>query len=129
MMGEENSGRLLKDLMSSIQPMCDSTSSQERAISLTPLLANSPLSFWTRPSSVVQTGVKSAGWENRMAQLSSSQLWNSILPWLVSAVKLGTMSPSKGIFIFESTFVQKFNFDLFWTKSGDLMSQDIFETT
>ena len=34
-----------------------------------------------------------------------------------------------GFNTFESTFVQKFNFDLFWTKSGDLMSQDIFETT
>merc|ERR550539_604658 len=117
------------DLMSSIHPMWDSTSSQERAISLTPLLVNSPLSFWTLPSSVVQTGVKSAGWENRIAQLSASQLWKSILPWLVSAVKLGTMSPSKGMFILDWTFVQKLNFDLFWAKSGDLMRQDNFEKT
>jgi len=29
-----------------------------------------------------------------MTHLSCIQLWNSILPWVVSEVKLGTISPS-----------------------------------
>src|SRR5439155_23690609 len=45
------------------------------------------------PSSVVQTGVKSFGCENRMAQESPIQLWNRIRPWVVSASKSGAVSP------------------------------------
>jgi hypothetical protein len=41
------------------------------------------------PSSVVQTGVKSLGCENRIAQPSPIQSWKSMAPWVVSAVKFG----------------------------------------
>jgi len=41
------------------------------------------------PSSVVQTGVKSFGWLNRIAQLSPIHWWKSIAPWVVWAVKFG----------------------------------------
>src|SRR5438067_12106559 len=41
------------------------------------------------PSSVVQTGVKFFGCENRMAQPLPIHSWKLIFPWVVSAVKLG----------------------------------------
>lgn len=41
----------------------------ERAIIFTLRLLNSAASFAARPSSVVHTGVKSRGWENRMPHL------------------------------------------------------------
>ena len=37
----------------------------------------------------MQTGVKSFGCENRMAQPSPIHSWKLIGPWVVSAVKLG----------------------------------------
>lgn len=49
-------------------------------IILTPRFSNSSLIFAKAPSSVVQTGVKSAGWEKRMPQLSPSQEWKSMSP-------------------------------------------------
>src|SRR5579872_6154452 len=78
--------------VSSISPthfLCDGTSSTLTPIGLILRLSNSPLSLATAPSSVVQTGVKSLGCENRIAQLSPIQLWKSILPCVVSAVKFG----------------------------------------
>jgi hypothetical protein len=42
---------------------------------------------------VVQTGVKSRGWEKRTAQPSPIQSWKSISPSVVWAVKLGALSP------------------------------------
>lgn len=62
-----------------------------RPIILTPLASNSSLSFANAPSSVVQTGVKSAGWENRMVQLSPMNSWKSISPCVVRALKLGAV--------------------------------------
>ena len=53
------------------------------------LLSNSPLRFATRPISVVQTGVKSAGCDIKTPQLSPNQLWKSISPSVVLAVKFG----------------------------------------
>src|SRR5690606_39570773 len=50
-------------LMSSIHWMWDSTGSTDRAMALTLRLANSSFSLAVKPSSVVHTGVKSAGWE------------------------------------------------------------------
>src|SRR5258707_10998446 len=50
-------------LMSLIQRWCDSSGSTLMAITFALRLANSPLIFATVPSSVVQTGVKSEGWE------------------------------------------------------------------
>jgi enoyl-CoA hydratase len=44
---------------------------------------------------VVQTGVKSLGWENRMPQLSPSHSWKLMVPSVVSAVKSGAVSPSR----------------------------------
>ena len=37
----------------------------------------------------MQTGVKSFGWENRIAQPLPIQSWKLIVPWVVSAVKFG----------------------------------------
>lgn len=48
--------------------------STESAISLTLRLLNSGLSWAALPSSVVQTGVKSRGWENRTPQLMEETL-------------------------------------------------------
>src|SRR3954453_21552844 len=70
-----------------------STGSTDRPITLTPRLSNSGFSFAIRPSSVVQIGVKSLGWEKRIAQLSPIQSWNLILPSVVSALKSGAVSP------------------------------------
>jgi hypothetical protein len=55
----------------------------------TPRFSNSSFSFAKAPSSVVQTGVKSAGCENRIAQLLSMKLWKSMSPCVVVAWKLG----------------------------------------
>src|SRR5262245_926207 len=44
------------------------------------------------PSSVVQTGVKSLGCENRIAQPSPIHSWKLNVPWEVSAVKFGASS-------------------------------------
>lgn len=52
-----------------LQLWCCSRLSTESAISFTLRLLNSGLSWAALPSSVVQTGVKSRGWENRTPQL------------------------------------------------------------
>src|SRR5262249_6753 len=44
-------------------------------------------------SSVVHTGVKSFGCENKTAQESPIQSWKWIRPWVVSASKSGAISP------------------------------------
>src|SRR5690242_9888976 len=69
-----------------------STGSTERPMILTPRLSNSGLSRAIVPSSVVQTGVKSLGWENSTAQLLPIQSWKRILPSVVSASKSGAVS-------------------------------------
>src|SRR5262252_8730015 len=69
-----------------------STGSTERAMIFVLRLSNSGLSFAMYPSSVVQTGVKSFGCENRMPQESPSHSWKLIVPWVVSAVKSGADS-------------------------------------
>src|SRR5690606_11326190 len=56
-------------------------------------LANSGISLATAPSSVVQTGVKSAGCENSTPQPFPRYAWKSISPAVVSAVKFGATSP------------------------------------
>lgn len=55
--------------MSTIQSRCEAALSHDNAIGLTPRCRNSGISLATRVSSVVQTGVKSAGCENRIAHL------------------------------------------------------------
>ena len=64
-------------------------------ISLTFLFSNSSFSLANAPSSVVHTGVKSAGWLNRIAHLSPIHWWKSMSPWVVLAVKLGAVVPSR----------------------------------
>lgn len=59
--------------MSLIQPLCLSTGSQESAITLVFLFLNSSFSLATSPSSVVHTGVKSAGWENSTPHLQGKK--------------------------------------------------------
>src|SRR5579875_2297909 len=81
-------------LMSGIHPLCDSSGSTLMAMTLALRLSNSLFSLATAPSSVVHTGVKSLGWENRMPQLSPSHSWNLMVPSVVSAVKSGASSPS-----------------------------------
>src|ERR1700737_3928850 len=58
---------------------------------LTFLRSNSGLIFAMYPSSVVQTGVKSFGWENSTAHDSPIQSWKLILPRVVSASKSGAV--------------------------------------
>src|SRR5262245_34929597 len=52
-------------------------------------LSNSGLRLARYPNSVVQTGVKSLGWEKRIAQPLPIHSWKVIVPWVVSAVKFG----------------------------------------
>src|SRR5215831_13656684 len=52
-------------------------------------LSNSGFNPAMYPSSVVHTGVKFFGCENRIAQPLPIQSWKLILPWVVSAVKFG----------------------------------------
>lgn len=64
-------------------------------INLTPLLSNSPFSFAKAPSSVVHTGVKSAGCEKRIAHLSPIHSWKSMSPCVVLALKFGASEPRR----------------------------------
>jgi hypothetical protein len=64
---------------------------------LTQRLVNSALSCGVRPISVVQTGVKSAGWLKKKAHPSPIQSWKETGPMVVSAVKSGTMSPKSSV--------------------------------
>ena len=82
-------------LMSSIHLRCESTGSTDSAITFTLRFANSSFSLAVRPSSVVHTGVKSAGCENSTPQLSPSHSWKLIVPSLDSCVKSGAVSPSR----------------------------------
>ena len=67
--------------------------STDSAIALVLRLANSLCSAEVRPSSVVHTGVKSAGWLKKTAHDPFFQSWNEISPSVVSAVKSGAVSP------------------------------------
>src|SRR5258706_8868216 len=63
------------------------------------LLSNSGFNFAMYPSSVVHTGVKSFGCENRIAHLSPIQSWNLMGPSVVSAVKSGASSPIRTVMV------------------------------
>jgi hypothetical protein len=58
---------------------------------LTPRFSNSVRILAILPSSVVQTGVKSAGCEKRMVQLLPMNSWKSTSPIVVLALKLGAV--------------------------------------
>ena len=81
--------------MSLSQERWDSTESTERPMSLVLRLSNSALALAKAPSSVVHTGVKSLGWENRIPHESPSHSWKLIVPSVVSAVKSGAISPKR----------------------------------
>src|ERR1700688_426794 len=81
--------------MSLSHERCDSTESTDRPMSLVLRLSNSDLALEKAPSSVVHTGVKSLGWENRIPHESPSHSWKLIVPSVVSAVKSGATSPSR----------------------------------
>src|SRR2546428_4835226 len=66
-----------------------------RPITLVFRFSKSGLSFATVPSSVVHTGVKSRGCENRTAQFLPFQSWKLIRPSVVSALKSGASSPNR----------------------------------
>src|SRR4051812_21324737 len=85
--------------MSPSQRLWLSTGSTDKPISLAWRLVNSGSMRAMYPSSVVQTGVKSFGCENRIAQLSPIHWWKSIFPCVVLAVKFGAMSLMRSIFI------------------------------
>src|SRR5881397_2560561 len=77
-----------------------STGSADRPMILVLRLSNSDFSLAMVPSSVVQTGVKSLGCENRTAQLSPIQSWKRIGPWVVSALKSGAVSLMRSDMVF-----------------------------
>src|SRR3984957_5165344 len=81
--------------MSLSQERCDSTESTDRPMSLVLRLSNSPLALENAPSSVVHTGVKSLGGENRIPHESPSHSWKLIVPAVGSAVKSGAISPKR----------------------------------
>lgn len=62
---------------------------------LTPRLAHSGANRAAAPNSVVQTGVKSSGCENKIAQDSFFHSYNVRSPCVVGAVKLGAREPSR----------------------------------
>src|SRR2546422_920623 len=65
------------------------------ASTLTLRFLNSFVILAIAPSSVVQTGVKSFGCENRMPQPVPSHSWKLTVPSVVCAVKFGASSPSR----------------------------------
>src|SRR5207244_6044467 len=81
--------------MSFDQRLWSSTESTERPMILALRLSNCGFSFAMVPSSVVQTGVKSFGCENKTAQELPIQSWNLISPSVVWAVKSGASSPMR----------------------------------
>mmetsp|Transcript_98669 Transcript_98669/g.318149 ORF Transcript_98669/g.318149 Transcript_98669/m.318149 type:complete len:239 (-) Transcript_98669:348-1064(-) len=84
--------------MSALQAACVSTGSQEMAMSFTRRSRKLGARTSLRPSSVVQTGVKSLGWLKRMVQgASGSQSrnsWKSNSPCVVRQKKFGISAPS-----------------------------------
>src|SRR6185369_17563958 len=86
--------------------------------------SNSGFKRATSPSSVVQTGVKSLGWENRMPQPLPRYSWNLILPSVESCSKSGAVSPSRRAMI--SSFCRLFETIFCWCRlfaGGAQMSQ------
>src|SRR5207244_7372644 len=67
--------------------------STEMAMIFTPLRSNSDFALAMKPSSVVHTGVKSFGCENKTAHESPIQSWKRMRPSVVCASKSGAVSP------------------------------------
>lgn len=81
--------------MSGTHRWWSSTESTETAMGFALRWANSPDRAAVRPSSVVHTGVKSAGWLKRTAHAPFFHSWNEMGPWVLSAVKSGAVSPRR----------------------------------
>ena len=79
--------------MSAIQRSWSSLLSTLSPITRAPRLVHSSESFAVAPSSVVHTGVKSAGCQKSTHQELPMNSWKLIGPMLLSAVKSGTLSP------------------------------------
>src|SRR5215471_7534126 len=71
------------------------------------------------PSSVVHTGVKSLGCENRIAQPSPIQLWNSSGPSVVSALKSGAVE------LMRSVMVKPPQDNVYWLDKSDLPARPV----
>src|SRR6266852_7418935 len=67
-------------------------------------LANSGCNPAIYPSSVVHTGVKSLGCENKIAHPSPIHSWKRMVPCVVSAVKSGAVSLMRGIRLVSAGF-------------------------
>ncbi|MNT87399.1 hypothetical protein D3C72_2278100 [compost metagenome] len=65
-------------------------------------LSNSGLSLAVKPSSVVHTGVKSAGWENSTTQELPAHSWNLSGPIELSCSKSGATSPRRKVIVISS---------------------------
>ena len=70
-----------------------------RPISLVPCSANHLPLRANSVSSVVHTGVKSAGWLKRIVQLPLMYSLNVSGPMVVSASKSGALSPMRGMWL------------------------------
>lgn len=79
--------------MSLIHSLWDGMPSADKPINLTFLASNSGFNAAKAPNSVVQTGVKSAGWENKTPQELPKYWWKSISPTVVGALKFGAAEP------------------------------------
>src|SRR5882672_5424905 len=85
--------------MSTDQRLWSSTGSTLRPMILVLRRLNSDSRPAMVPSSVVHTGVKSFGCENRTPQLSPSHSWKRIGPCVVSAVKSGALLPMRRVMV------------------------------
>ena len=71
--------------------------STDRPTSLQLAFANCSSMVAKVMNSEVHTGVKSAGWLNRITQLPEYCSGKLISPWVVTALKAGALSPIRGI--------------------------------
>lgn len=92
---EPRSLALYTQIISSLLRLCNNLQLTNPII-LTSLFSNSSFIFANAPSSVVQTGVKSAGCENSIAQLFPIHWWKSISPLVVCALKFGAARYKSG---------------------------------
>src|SRR5438874_11510370 len=88
--------------MSCFHPLCADTGSTLNPTIFALRFANSGCRPAMYPSSVVHTGVKSFGCENKTAQPSPIHSWKLILPCVVSAVKFGASSFMRNDIVFPS---------------------------
>ena len=91
----KSTGTPATSAMSGTHARWSSTESTDTAIGLALRAANSSDRAAVRPSSVVQTGVKSAGWLKSTAHEPAFHSWKESRPAVVTAVKSGAVSPRR----------------------------------